>query len=73
MAFKVLVAFWIVLGALIFGQNYWQSWVTARVAELPAQTDILPEPTQIVPSIDPDQFRRAINTPTAPMPGGWHR
>ena len=34
MAFKVLIAFWIVLGALVFGQNYWQSWVTARVANL---------------------------------------
>jgi hypothetical protein len=58
MAFKVLIAFWVVLGALIFGQNYWQSWVVARVAELPPQTDLLPPPTQIVPTIDMNQFSR---------------
>lgn len=60
---KVFAAFWIVFGAIVVGQKYWQSWVTLRAADLPQQTDYLSQPTSIVPTIDPGQMSRSLNSP----------
>jgi hypothetical protein len=61
--FKVFVAFWIVLGAIIFGTKYWQDWVVQQAANLPEQTDLLPQSTVVIPHIDPGQMSRSLNTP----------
>jgi hypothetical protein len=61
--FRVFVAFWIVFGAIIFGTKYWQGWVTQQVADMPQQTDLLPPPTMVIPTIDPGQLSRSLNTP----------
>ena len=61
--FRVFVAFWIVFGAIIFGTKYWQGWVTQQAADLPQQTDLLPQPTVVIPTIDTSQMGRALNTP----------
>jgi hypothetical protein len=70
---KVFFAFWFVFGLLVFGHRYWQSWVIERVADMPQQTDLLPQPTMVIPTIDPGQLQRAINPPIGPMPGAWRR
>jgi len=59
--FKVFVAFWIVFGAIVVGQRYCQDWIAMRAADLPQQTDLLPQSPVIVPTIDPGSFRRSLN------------
>ncbi len=61
--FKIVVAFFIVFGAIIWGQRYAGSWITRQAADLPPQTDVLPQPTVVIPTIDPGQIGRALNTP----------
>ena len=61
--FKIVVAFFIVFGAIVWGQRYAGSWITQQAADLPQQ-DVLPTSTVTFPTIDPDQMRRAIATPT---------
>ena len=62
--FKIVVAFFVVLGAIVWGQHYAATWITQHAADLPPQDDLLPKPTVVMPTIDPDQMRRALTTPT---------
>jgi hypothetical protein len=39
------------------------SWITQHAADLPPQDDLLPQPTVAIPTIDPGQMSRIINTP----------
>ena len=61
--FKIVVAFFIVFGAIVWGQHYAGSWITQHAADLPPQ-DVLPTSTFVVPTVDPDQIRRALTAPT---------
>jgi len=61
--FKIVVAFFIVFGAIVWGQRYAGSWITQHAADLPPQTDLLPQSTVVIPTIDPDQMRRVLDTP----------
>lgn len=61
--FKIVVAFFVVLGAIVWGQHYAATWIIQQAADLPPQ-DVLPQSTFTVPTVDPDQMRRTFNTPT---------
>jgi hypothetical protein len=61
--FKIVVAFFIVFGAIIWGQHYAGSWITQHAADLPPQDDLLPQSTVVIPTIDSSQMRRAFDTP----------
>jgi hypothetical protein len=61
--FKIVVAFWIVLGVIVWGQHYAGSWITQHAADLPPQDDLLPQSTVVIPTIDSSQMRRAFDTP----------
>jgi hypothetical protein len=61
--FKIVVAFFIVFGAIVWGQHHAGSWITQHAADLPPQDDLLPQPTVPIPTIDPGQMSRIINTP----------
>jgi len=61
--FKIVVAFFIVFGAIVLGQHYAGSWITQHAADLPEQTDLLPQSTVVIPTIDPSQMRRVLDTP----------
>ncbi len=60
--FKIVVAFFVVFGAIVWGQHYAGTWITRQAADLPPQ-DVLPQSTVTYPKVDPDQMRRAITTP----------
>ena len=61
--FKIVVAFFVVLGAIVWGQHYAGTWITRQAADLQPQ-DVLPQSTVTYPTVDPDQMRRAITAPT---------
>ena len=61
--FKIVVAFFIVFGAIMWGQYYAGSWITRHAADLPPQDDLLPKSTVVMPTIDPEQMHRVITTP----------
>lgn len=60
--FKIVVAFFVVLGAIIWGQHHAATWITQQAADLPPQ-DVLPQSTFVLPKVDPDQMRRTFDTP----------
>ena len=59
--FKIVVAFFIVFGAIVWGQHYAGSWITQHAADLPPQ-DVLPTSTVVTPHFDPS-LSRSFNTP----------
>jgi hypothetical protein len=61
--FKIVIAFFVVLGAIVWGQRYAGTWITQQVADMPPRDDFLPQPTKLVPTIDPGQISRSLNTP----------
>jgi len=64
-----VAAFFIVFGAIIWGQKYAGSWITARVAETPP-SEVFPATSAVSGmKIDPEALRRGINPPLGPMPG----
>ncbi|MBV9552572.1 MAG: hypothetical protein JO032_07265 [Alphaproteobacteria bacterium] len=65
--FKIVIAFFIVFGAIVWGQRYAGTWITRQAAEMPPRDD-LPTATQPVPSLDPDEIRRSINRPIGVVP-----
>jgi len=65
--FKIVVAFFIVFGAIVWGQRYAGSWITQHAAELPPQDNLLPT-TPPVGGIDPDELQRSINRPMGVIP-----
>ena len=71
--FRILVAFLIVFGAIIWGQRYAGSWITERAAALPPSETFPATPVVQGMKIDPDALRRGINPPLGPMPGGTRR
>ena len=59
--FKIVLGFFLVFGAIVCGQKYWQSWVIQRVADMPP-SETFPT-TQIGPAtnFDAGRLRQGIN------------
>lgn len=61
--FKIVIAFFVVLGAIVWGQHYAGTWITQQAADMRPRDDFLPQPTKLVPTIDSSQISRSLNTP----------
>ena len=66
--FKIVVAFFIVFGAIVWGQRYAGSWITQHAAALPPRDDFLPAATPVTPAFDPDEVQRSLNRPMGVIP-----
>ncbi len=63
--FKIAIAFFIVFGAIVWGQRYAGTWITEHAAQLPEQQPFPAAPT--VTGFDSASSRPMFNPAMTPM------